>query len=346
MGNKQTQIENFKKQWLNKKWTENEMFNIYIANPFCIKHCKYCIYKPIITQVNSELYKKYYHEYLKNMIILFKDVLSMRVADTIYFGGGTASFMSTSTMRDIFESIPHFRDIPYKNFECNPSILSLDKLKLLAEYNFTYVSFGIQSLDENVLTGQNRLYYDIEKLGMCIEFCKGNNMMVNCDLLAYMETGSLIDLDTLEHDLSEVDKLLKPDIITVYPMYQRLRTSVRSYTDMAHNYKYISNLRKTMKKFIDMSSYHMNDMILTSLDREDILKYGNCDYFLLNIPNSKFAETRKYNSSAYPNNPLNQNVLALGGYGYHQPYSYMSNKKYWYMINNNWNLEIYEKIIG
>jgi len=143
--------------------------------------------------------------------------------------------------------------------------------------------------------------------------------------------------------LAELNKKIMPDVITIYPMYQRLKSNIHSYSNANHNYKKIYGLRKTLKEFVEKSNYNSNDSQL-SLEKGKIISAGMVNYFLLNISEKKFISVRKYNSSGYPQVPSNQNVLALGGLYDHSPYSYLGKKKYWKMINDNWELRIKEKI--
>ena len=47
---------------------------------------------------DNELKNRYYEEILIDNIREFKDVLSIRNPDTVYFGGGTSSLMSLDQM--------------------------------------------------------------------------------------------------------------------------------------------------------------------------------------------------------------------------------------------------------
>jgi hypothetical protein len=250
--------------------------------------------------------------------------------------------MTVKTMKQTFKAIPKFKDIKLKNFECHPVLMNEKKVETLIENNFTYVSYGIQSLNEKIINGQNRYFYNLDKIKKQFEIFKKNDVVTNCDVLAFMETGTLKDLDTLKADLYKIHEKLNPDVITVYPMYQRLKINVSSYADINHNFRRIHGLRKVLIDFINNSSYNGTEGEL-SLDKKEIIKYQHNNYFLLNIPNKKYEEVRKYSSSGYPYHPANQNVLGLGGLYNHTPYSYLGRDKYWEMINDNWNLKIKEK---
>ena len=104
-----------------------DYFNIYVDSPFCEGgKCRYCCYTPNIIKSPSdnELKNRYYEEILIDNIREFKDVLSIRNPDTVYFGGGTSSLMSLDQMDAVFMELQHsfdFRNsVKEKTFEFNP----------------------------------------------------------------------------------------------------------------------------------------------------------------------------------------------------------------------------------
>ena len=210
-------IKDFWKTRLPK--SQNSLF-LYIDNPFCISSCKYCIYSPQKHPIGGEIYNTYY-DALISKLKEYEPILSLKKPTGVYFGGGTASAMSTKTMRQVFDAIPRFKEMEYKGLECNPAITPDSKIDILIEYGFTYVSFGIQSMNKDVVESQDRYFYDIPRLQRQIKRLRENGIVVNCDLLAFMETGELSDLVLLAEDLQKVRDILKPDVNTVYPMYQR-----------------------------------------------------------------------------------------------------------------------------
>src|SRR6056297_1618092 len=98
---KLTNKNEFIEEWQKIKWNDNKTFNLYVANPFCLKKCKFCIYNSVIEKINSNCYKSYYDNFLINEIEGFKNILNNKTPDTVYFGGGTASFMTTKTMKNV-----------------------------------------------------------------------------------------------------------------------------------------------------------------------------------------------------------------------------------------------------
>jgi coproporphyrinogen III oxidase-like Fe-S oxidoreductase len=61
-------------------------------------------------------------------------------------------------MKNIFDLIPDFRKIKNKCLESTPSTLTDAHIQLFREYNFSFLSVGIQSLDKMICKKQNRPY--------------------------------------------------------------------------------------------------------------------------------------------------------------------------------------------
>lgn len=338
-------VEQFKALWESKRWNDHESIQIYIDNPFCVKKCSFCIHQSIVATPSSDAYKKYYLEYLPAQLDSFSSIIRNSPVSAVYFGGGTASLMTPRIMRLIFGAIPGFKTIPVKCFESNPVSLDRAKMDLLLENKFSYVSMGVQSLDKDLCIHNNRIPISPKVLAAKVDYLQQNGVHVNCDLLAFMRTGSLGDLDDLESDLQILEGVVRPDVIAIYPMVQRIssriaKNGIQYYKDdeAEHNYKLISHLRKRLTLFCSASSvYRPVSSNVETLDRTALLANSGADYYLSSLPESKLAFLNAYNSSAFPLHSADQNVLAFGGYDQRMPYSYMGRTCYYVHVNFEWN---------
>jgi len=131
---------------------------IYIHIPFCDHKCIYCDFYSIISYDNVSSYLNS----LKKEI----DFYSAKYSDgrkiiSIFFGGGTPSFMEPHYISEILQSIK-------KNFsvnedaeitlETNPGTVSIEKLAEFREIGINRVSIGIQSLNEDELKFLTRIH--------------------------------------------------------------------------------------------------------------------------------------------------------------------------------------------
>jgi len=321
-------IEEIKDMWLNTKVGEGRTFHIYVDNPFCFKACDYCIYSPVVTPVNSDIYKEYYTKTLPNEIEKFRDIIESKPFSTIYFGGGTASYMSTHIMRDIFDRIPNFDKIAGKKMEAHPSFFHKEKIDILAEYGFTHISLGVQSFDKRVIDKNNRLYNSPEKVKDLVEYAQSKNISVNCDLLAFIDNGDERDLDGIFRDLNILANEVGTDRITIYPMYQVLGKNSED-----RNIELITQLRKKILLFLvkNKSWKATGDALAGSL--EELTRQININYILKNTA-KEINATVPLHSSTGPEEPQaeKQNVLALGTGGNREIYSYFGRDFAYYNV--------------
>jgi coproporphyrinogen III oxidase-like Fe-S oxidoreductase len=343
-------LDDLKKIWIKKfrNWDTNDTFNLYIDNPFCVAKCEFCVHFGCKSAIGSEIYNKYYNYYLPKQIDEFRDILTLRKIDSVYFGGGTPSLMTTDIMEKIASTIPNFEAITEKSFEAHPAFLTKEKIDFLAKYKFTYISLGIQTFDKNINQQQHRIYVAPEKIKELVRYAqeeKGLN--INCDLLVFIETGTLKDLETLKSDLRILTEDIKPNIITMYPMYQRFAYDLYkgktegTEDEIENSISLIRGMYKLLLKVIRHSSdYHFLNEI--SLDRDFVVENMIADTYILKISTDEFHKrVKKYSCSSFPFQPDYQNVIGLGGYGSRAPYSYQGRNIYYKTTNDNWNAKYF-----
>lgn len=136
------------------KVNENKA-GIYIHIPFCKQACTYCNFHfSTSLKLKDDLIKA-----LKTEIGQRKNYLEERVVQSIYFGGGTPSLLSSADIFGIVNAI-------YKNFpvdedteitiEANPDDIESQKLQELKSGGVNRISLGIQSFFDVDLKQMNR----------------------------------------------------------------------------------------------------------------------------------------------------------------------------------------------
>jgi oxygen-independent coproporphyrinogen-3 oxidase len=133
------------------------MAGIYIHIPFCKQACFYCDF-----HFSTSLKKK------EDMILslikeieLRKNELGDSIIETIYFGGGTPSVLSTEEIKDLIKAVyTHFNVIenPEITLEANPDDLSEEKIIALSKSPVNRLSIGVQSFFEKDLKLMNRAH--------------------------------------------------------------------------------------------------------------------------------------------------------------------------------------------
>lgn len=138
------------------------MSGIYIHIPFCKQACHYCDF-----HFSTSLKKKgSLVDALCAELVLRKNELAGSI-ETIYFGGGTPSLLSSEELSQIFDTIfGHYSlsEDPEITLEANPDDLSESKLKALAASPVNRLSIGVQSFFEEDLKLMNRAHNQTEAL--------------------------------------------------------------------------------------------------------------------------------------------------------------------------------------
>jgi oxygen-independent coproporphyrinogen-3 oxidase len=134
-------------------------FSIYLHSPFCKTLCSFCYYTVIPGHGISE--SENYVDYLLREMAMYREAMQGSVCESIYFGGGTPTFLDDSLLTKLFDGLHSTFDIDPQaeiSIEAAPGTLPLSKVKLLKQLGVNRLSYGIQTLDEVLLASMNRHY--------------------------------------------------------------------------------------------------------------------------------------------------------------------------------------------
>lgn len=125
---------------------------IYLHIPFCTSICSYCDFPKLLYD------KKYITKYLEAI----KQEISSRYKGeevlSIYIGGGTPTSLDSEELKYLLNLCSIFKTSQDLEFtiESNVESLTLEKIKLLKEYNVNRISLGVQSFQDDTLKELNR----------------------------------------------------------------------------------------------------------------------------------------------------------------------------------------------
>ena len=131
---------------------------LYIHIPFCKSKCKYCDFNSF---ANREKDIEPYFSALNNELSAWSEKLASRQFDTVYFGGGTPSFVGPSILCKCIEHIKKIFPISSDceiTVECNPGTIGFDGLKKLKSAGANRLSIGLQSTDSQTLSVLGRIH--------------------------------------------------------------------------------------------------------------------------------------------------------------------------------------------
>ena len=155
--------------------------SIYLHIPFCESKCIYCDFASFAGK--ESLFERYVAHLCDE--IKLSPYIDANVT-SIFIGGGTPSLLNEQQIKAVLDTIKTKFSVASDceiTIECNPN--SIDKEKLLEYFNFgiNRISFGVQSLDDDVLKFLGRRHNKMQALN-AIQIAKDVGFKnVNADLL-------------------------------------------------------------------------------------------------------------------------------------------------------------------
>lgn len=187
---------------------------IYIHIPFCKRKCHYCDF--ISFSGKQKLIEQYINS-LKQEINRYKINKQDYLIETIYFGGGTPSFIESKYIIDILQEIKQKFNIG-KNaeitIEINPGTVDEQKLKDYYNAGVNRISFGLQSTRSELLKLVGRIH-SYSSFLQCYKLARKVGFKnINVDLMIGLPVQTLQDV---ERDIERIVEL-KPEHISVYSL--------------------------------------------------------------------------------------------------------------------------------
>ncbi|KAB8152551.1 radical SAM family heme chaperone HemW [Kordia sp. TARA_039_SRF] len=157
------------------------MAGIYIHIPFCKQACHYCDFhfSTSLSKKDAMLLA------LQKELELRREELANTTVETIYFGGGTPSVLSSEEINQLLETVTAnyiVSEAPEITLEANPDDLDEAKIKALANSPVNRLSIGIQSFFDAHLTLMNRAH-NSEEAKKCLEIATQYFDNITIDLI-------------------------------------------------------------------------------------------------------------------------------------------------------------------
>ena len=145
---------------------DQKTLGLYLHIPFCVQKCRYCDFTSYAGK--GEEFK---NRYIKCLITQLRRLatapsgglpaLSGRFVDSIFFGGGTPSLLSPEQLGEIMAEIRRqfvLTDDCEITMEANPGTVSLEHLKNYRALGVNRLSFGVQSMEPEILKTLGRIH--------------------------------------------------------------------------------------------------------------------------------------------------------------------------------------------
>lgn len=189
---------------------------IYIHIPFCKKKCEYCDFLSYANKAEKvEEYVKCVKEEIEKTKIKEDEKIS-----SIYFGGGTPSFIDskfiTEIMQEVKETFSLKEDEKIETtIEINPGTITAKKLGEYKKCGINRVSIGLQETDDALLKqiGRIHTYEDFLKTYNLAVEAGFNN--INVDLMIGLPNQTI---DNIKESLEKIKNLKEVKHISVYSL--------------------------------------------------------------------------------------------------------------------------------
>ena len=180
----------------------------YIHVPFCTHRCGYCNFAVVAGR--DDLVEPF----LAALEIELAGLGQSREVDTLYFGGGTPTFLTPGQLRQLCQLVLKWHPLAagYEwTVEANPGDLDRERLEVLAEMGVNRLSLGSQSFHSEKLRLLER-DHDRADILRSVELARAAGMQVSLDLI-FAAPG-----ETLEQWLADLEEAiaLQPEHISTY----------------------------------------------------------------------------------------------------------------------------------
>ena len=187
---------------------------IYVHIPFCKQKCKYCDFTSF-ANLESEV-----SQYIIALLREIKEYSSMAkdyIVTSVYFGGGTPSFIDENFIDKLYNEIKYnyvLNSNAEVTIEANPGTVNIEKLKRYYNIGFNRISFGVQSLSDELLKEVGRVHTASDAIdGFYMARDAGFNN-ISLDLMFGLPNQTLKDVeDTLDGFIR-----LNPEHISTYSL--------------------------------------------------------------------------------------------------------------------------------
>lgn len=192
-----------------------EPVSLYVHIPFCHSLCHYCGCHTKIVGTDAPVLA--YVDLLLREIDLVRERIGKALpVSRIHFGGGSPNFAPPEQLANILDRFAkHFDFKPdiEIDMECDPRLLSVEKINAYAAMGVGRVSLGVQDFNPRVQEAVNRVQ-PFESVRRSVEDLRAAGIeKINFDLMIGLPVQTL---DTVQETLAQTLTLL-PSRIAVFP---------------------------------------------------------------------------------------------------------------------------------
>jgi len=171
---------------------------LYVHVPFCTRHCAYCDFNVVVERAGSALIPRTVEAICQDIRQSAPELQSAgpRRVETVFFGGGTPTFLTGEQLAAILQAIRDNFDVPPDaeiSSEANPGSSDAEKFAAMRAEGFNRLSIGVQAFDDQLLARLDRLHStaDAEKAAAAARAAGFSNLSLD---LMFGLPGQSLDL--------------------------------------------------------------------------------------------------------------------------------------------------------
>ncbi len=236
-------------------------YSLYLGIPFCPTTCLYCSF----TSYPICAWKDKVGEYLTALekeMAATAELMSGKVLDTVYIGGGTPTTLSAEELDRLLNSLKNFFDFStVQEFTVEAGradSITIEKLQVLFKYGVSRISVNPQTMNEETLKliGRQATAEQTKEAFLLARNVGFQN--INMDIILGLPGETEEDV---AHTIAEIEKL-KPDSLTVHSLAIK-RASRLSQWIVENGITTLNNTDETMEiaasgaRNMDMVPYYL-----------------------------------------------------------------------------------------
>jgi len=202
---------------------------IYVHVPFCRSKCQYCDFYSLTCKDDKSI--ETYIRAICDHIRESGPLTPGYKVDTIYFGGGTPSFLGADALATILTTIRRVFDVDPNaeiTLEANPDSVSDQLLRRVRAEGFNRISLGVQTDDDELLKKLGRPHDYAQVVNAVQRIRKAGFKNLSLDLMYGLPGQTLLNWkDTLERVIT-----LNPDHISCYALKVEENTPLYACKDI------------------------------------------------------------------------------------------------------------------
>ena len=219
-------------------------YNLYIGIPFCPSKCSYCSFTSYVNYKNESIDK-----YINTLIYEIEKTIELALKcnlnlNSIYFGGGTPTFLEEHQINRIFDALKKYYDlsnIKEITFEAGrPDTITEEKLIALKNNYVNRISINPQTMNEKTLVAVGRRH-NVEDIVEKYDLARKIGFKsINMDIILGLPGE---DKFYAQNTINEILKLM-PENITVHSLsYKRGAVLTKEEHQLTKDYELLSDMQ-------------------------------------------------------------------------------------------------------